>query len=140
MNDTLTGPVPSTFQAAAAPPPAAAAPAAEAAPPAEQAAPEPLAAVASSALQAEATPPAPRFPTVSVTYGPHAYTVPASAEDWPMEVLEHIEVGRIVHGLCELLGPTQWRRFKSTAPTTREMGELFKKLAQACGFEGGLGE
>ncbi|MFJ1581786.1 hypothetical protein ACIOC1_00415 [Streptomyces sp. NPDC088197] len=124
----MTTPPPSTFQAVSAPLP----------PQAEQPPPATVAAVASAALEAEANPPAlgEDFAVVAVPYGGQTYTVPASAEDWPLEVLESIDDDKIVIALRVLLGPKQWKRFKSTKPRTRALGELFEAVGKAAGFEG----
>jgi hypothetical protein len=107
-------------------------------PPQVEQPPPAVVAVASAALEAEANAPAPGedFAVVAVPYGGQTYTVPASAEDWPLEVLESIDDDKIVIALRVLLGSKQWARFKSTKPRTKALGELFEAVGKAAGFEG----
>lgn len=101
--------------------------------------PAAVAAVAASALQAEATPDVPQFQTVAVPYGGNVFTVPADRETWSLDVLEALEDDKLVRALRGLLGPKQWGRFKSTNPLTGDLGKLWEAIGKACGFDS-LGE
>jgi hypothetical protein len=64
-----------------------------------------------------------------------AITVPASM-DWPFEVIEAFEDGKVSAILRGLLGPEQYAAFKATKPTVRDAAALIEALQSAAGIAG----
>lgn len=59
-----------------------------------------------------------------------------SAADWDVEVLESYEDGNIVQTVRGLLGPDQWKRFKSKRRTVGDLNDLFQAVQDSLGSEG----
>lgn len=83
---------------------------------------------AAKAAEAEAT-----DTMLDVSYGGHAYQVPAARGDWNIDVLSKLrgdspdEVG----ALKALLGDEQYATFRSRHSKVREMDEMFEAMSEA---------
>ena len=58
------------------------------------------------------------------------------ASEWPFEVLEAFEDGKVAALLRALLGADQYAAFKATKPTMADAGELVEALQRAAGILG----
>lgn len=72
--------------------------------------------------------------TVQVTHGEHIYVFAASLDDADGSVLDAIDDQKLSYALRHLLGPEQWRRFKSTKPKVRDYADLFNAYAKVIGL------
>lgn len=72
--------------------------------------------------------------TVTVTYGGHAYTIPATVDDWSIDALELAERGQPARLLNAVLGPDQYAQFKSRHSKVRELREMSDQIARVSGF------
>lgn len=73
--------------------------------------------------------------TMPIEWDGHTYTVLKDTDEWPVDITEAFEDGRASTAIRGLLGPAQWKAFKATKPTNRDLGQLFQEIAQAYGFE-----
>ncbi|AMS03654.1 tail assembly chaperone [Gordonia phage Mulch] len=71
---------------------------------------------------------------MAVTYNDAEYRVPASADDWPIEALEHAEAGQPTGILRHVLGESQYQLFKSRNPRVRDLRVFSDKIARLSGF------
>lgn len=69
---------------------------------------------------------------VSFSYDGDDYTIPPS-EDWPIEVVESIEEGRVVSAIKALLGPEQYAAFRAGHSTVKDLNGLFDAAGEAVG-------
>lgn len=70
------------------------------------------------------------------TFGPdnEKFALPA-IEDWPLEVVDHLDSGRVVEAMRGALGD-QWEAFSAHKPTLRTVRVLMDKITK----DQGLGE
>jgi hypothetical protein len=73
--------------------------------------------------------------TVVVEYGGQTYTMPASLDESPGDVIDAIDDQKMGHALRSLMGTVEWGKFKTTAPLVRDYNGLFAAYAAAIGFE-----
>lgn len=88
--------------------------------------PEPESAVEAEAVGAD---------EITVEYGGHDYTVPATVDDWSIDALEAAERGSPSGVLREVLGNEQYRAFKLRHRTVRDLRALSEKIAAVSGFD-----
>lgn len=69
-----------------------------------------------------------------VDFDGHTYTIPAS-EDWDLDVLDYWEQGKVVAMLRALLGPEDWKEFRSKPRSVKHASDFFSEIQKA----GGLG-
>ncbi|AXH47240.1 tail assembly chaperone [Gordonia phage DelRio] len=72
--------------------------------------------------------------TVTVSYNGDEYKVPASADDWPIEALEHAEAGQPTGILRHVLGEAQYTLFKARNRRVRDLRLMSDKIARGSGF------
>ena len=72
--------------------------------------------------------------TVTVEYGGHDYTVPASVDDWPIDALEAAEKGSPTGVLGRVLGAEQYAAFKARNGKVRDLRAMSERIAEASGF------
>jgi hypothetical protein len=84
------------------------------------------------AVKAEAT----GDPVTAVTWRDQQFYVAATADDWPVDVLEAFESGKAATALAGVLGPAQWERFKTASPQpkVRDLTALMDSIASKLGF------
>lgn len=72
-----------------------------------------------------------------VTWRDQKFAVAASADDWPVDVLEAFEAGKAATALAGVLGPAQWARFKDTKPRpkVKDLTGLMDTIASKLGFQ-----
>jgi hypothetical protein len=58
------------------------------------------------------------------------YSIPHTS-DWPLDVLESFEDGRIVATVRALLGDEQWKRYKSKPRKASDLAVLFGAIEEA---------
>lgn len=89
------------------------------------------------AVQAEAT----GEVVTEVVWRDQKFHIAASADDWPVDVIEAFEQGKAATALAGVLGPAQWARFKATkpAPKVKDLTGLMDTIASKLGF-GNAGE
>lgn len=68
-------------------------------------------------------------------YDGETYTVTAS-RDWDLDALDAFEEGHIVSAVRIILGPDQFKRFRSKRRTVGELNDLFEAAQKASGIEG----
>lgn len=87
-------------------------------------------------VQAEAAPETVEpSPVIDVTYKDVTYLVSPDPMDWGMETLEKLDDGKIASALAGILGDKQYKRFKLTAPTTRDAVNLLNAISEKAGVE-----
>lgn len=72
--------------------------------------------------------------TVDVQWRGHTFTVPAEAEDWPVEVTLAFEEGKAASGVRGMLGTEQWAELMKTNPRNKDLGDLFTAIAKDLGL------
>lgn len=70
----------------------------------------------------------------TVTWRGHTFVIPREYADWSVDLLESLEEGKEAGIVRGALGIEQWRVFKATNPTVRDLNELAAELARALGF------
>lgn len=71
--------------------------------------------------------------TTVIHWRGHEFTVPASPDDWPVDVLLIFEKGQNANGLQLILGPKQWGEFMKTKPLKRDVVDLFDTMGETLG-------
>lgn len=72
---------------------------------------------------------------IPISWRGHTFTVPASSDDWDVEVTEAFEGGKAATAIRGLLGEDQWEEFMTERPKNRDLAEMFEQIAEALGFE-----
>jgi len=72
---------------------------------------------------------------VTFEYEGDTYTIP-STDEWPLEVLEAFEEGRVVSLLKAILGEEQWTEFKATNPKVKHLNAFVSAIQEATGIAG----
>ncbi len=72
---------------------------------------------------------------IPMTFRGEEYDLLPTSE-WPYEVLEHFEKGRVVAFLVGVLGEEQHERFKATKPKVADVNEFVRALQRALGISG----
>lgn len=73
---------------------------------------------------------------ITFEYDGESYTI-APAAEWPLEVLDEFEDGRLTSCVRVLLGDDQWSRFRSKPRTLGDLNNLFDAAQRAAGFSEG---
>lgn len=74
--------------------------------------------------------------TQTITWRGLELSIPASAEEWDLDVAEAFEDGQIVRAMRGILGPAQWEDMKTKlAPKLKEINELAELISKVYGFE-----
>lgn len=67
---------------------------------------------------------------VNFEYGDLSFSIPTS-ENWPIDVLENVEDGKLTGALKALLGDDQWDKFKEKYNTVGHLNKLFDAAGEA---------
>jgi len=77
-----------------------------------------------------------RDKTVTLTWREQAFTLPATIEDCPIEVIEAMEAGKGLGIVRGILGESQYAAFKTKhRPTVRDLNAFSEVIMAALGFE-----
>jgi len=76
--------------------------------------------------------------TITVAWRTLTFTLPAQADDWPLEATIAMEEGRAVVFVRALCPPADWSALMATRPRNRDFLELMDAVAKAYGLD--LGE
>ncbi len=77
-----------------------------------------------------------RATTVALTWRGQKFTLPATIEDCPIEVVEAMEAGHGLGIVRGILGESQYAAFKRKhKPTVRDLNEFSEIVMAALGFE-----
>jgi hypothetical protein len=72
---------------------------------------------------------------VEFAFDGETYTI-APAAEWDLDVMERVEDGKVTTAVRELLGPGQWKTFRSKPRKVADMGAMFATIEKALGVEG----
>ena len=75
--------------------------------------------------------------TIDVEWRGLSFTVPADADDYPLEAVMAFERGENFAALEMILGPKSWAEFVRTKPLKRDAVDLFAALNDALGLDSG---
>lgn len=67
---------------------------------------------------------------ITFEYGELSFTIPTS-ENWPIDVIEAVEEGRMTGALKALLGDRQWAKFKGSHNTVGDLHKFFEAAGNA---------
>lgn len=77
-----------------------------------------------------------RATTIPVVWREQAFTIPATIDDCPIEVIEAMEAGKGLAIVRGILGESQYAAFKAKhKPTVRDLNSLSEVIMAALGFE-----
>lgn len=77
-----------------------------------------------------------RTTTIPVIWRGQTFTLPASLDDCPVEVVEAYEAGKGARAVAAMLGAEQYADFKAKhKPTVRDLNELGDAIAAAMGLK-----
>lgn len=74
---------------------------------------------------------------VQFEYNNNKYYV-TKTEDWSLDVLESYENNKIATATKKLLGDEQYKKFKDTNPTIKDLNKLFSKIQEVLGMKENL--
>ena len=70
----------------------------------------------------------------TVTYKGHDFTFPLDMLDWSVDAIEAFEEAKGATIVRELVPPAQWREFKATRPTGRDLNAVTDLFAVELGL------